>query len=90
MYIYLLHSFILYPLRETGVLEDHTSIWFLIAIILACIAISIALAAPWIRWLFRPLIEPRPRWLFIDLARRDLGHKPAGPSKTDPTGSRRG
>jgi len=84
MYIYLLHSFVLYPLRETGVLEDHTSIWFLVAIILACVAISIVLAAPWIRWLFRPLIEPKPRWLFID-----LGTKPAGPSKTDPTGSRR-
>ena len=85
MYIYLLHSFILYPLRETGVLEDHTSTWFLVAIILACIAISIVLAAPWIRRLFRPLIEPKPRWLFVDLAQ-----KPSGPSKTDPTGSRRG
>jgi len=85
MYIYLLHSFILYPLRETGVLEEHAGLWFLIAMVLASIAISIGLTAPWVRRVFRPLIEPKPRWLFID-----LGREPAGPSRVDPTGSRRG
>ncbi|MCU1514203.1 MAG: fucose 4-O-acetylase, partial [Microbacteriaceae bacterium] len=85
MYIYLLHSFILYPLRETGVLQDEAGTpLFLVAIVLAAIGISIALTAPGIRWLFRPLIEPKPRWLFIRLAK-----EPVGPSKTDPTGSRR-
>jgi fucose 4-O-acetylase-like acetyltransferase len=84
MYIYLLHSFVLYPLRETGVLEDHSSPWFLAAIVLACVAISIALAAPWVQRLFRPLIEPKPNWLFID-----VGQKQSGRSRVDPTGSRR-
>jgi fucose 4-O-acetylase-like acetyltransferase len=86
MYIYLLHSFVLYPIRETGVLKDeHASAAWLVSMILACIAISIALASPVIRRIFRPLIEPKPRWLFIELP----DEKRTGPSRTDPTGSRR-
>ncbi|MBK4347442.1 acyltransferase family protein [Lacisediminihabitans changchengi] len=85
MYIYLLHSFVLYPLRETGVLKgEHPSDWLLAAVILAAIAISIALASPIIRTVFRPLIEPKPRWLFIE-----LDDKPGRGSRTDPTGARR-
>ncbi|MGV8884168.1 MAG: acyltransferase family protein [Microbacteriaceae bacterium] len=85
MYIYLLHSFILYPIRETGVLrEDHSSAVWLVGMIFACIAISIILTAKPIRWLFRPLIEPKPRWMFIRGG--DVDDKP---SRIDPTGSRR-
>lgn len=85
MYIYLLHSFILYPLRQSDVLKGaHPSDWMLLAVILMAIAISIVLASPFIRRVFRPLIEPKPRWLFIR-----LDDRPAGPSRTDPTGSRR-
>jgi hypothetical protein len=40
------------------------------------------LASPIIRKIFRPLIEPKPKWLFIE-----IDDKPAGPSKKDPTGS---
>lgn len=65
MYVYLLHSFVLYPIRETGVLSgEHSSAMWLLSMILACIAISIALSAPLVRRTFRPLIEPKPRWLF--------------------------
>ncbi|MBB5842584.1 fucose 4-O-acetylase-like acetyltransferase [Conyzicola lurida] len=85
MYVYLLHSFILYPLRETGILKDeHASATWLLSMILACIAISIALSSPLVRRIFRPIIEPKPRWLFVE--------QPEGPmrsSRTDPTGSRR-
>lgn len=85
MYVYLLHSFVLYPIRETGILKDHHgSVIWLVGMIVACIAISVALASPLIRKIFRPLIEPRPKWLFIELP----DEKP-GPSRTDPTGSRR-
>ena len=85
MYVYLLHSFLLYPIRETGVLkDDHASATWLVGMVLACIAISIVLATPLIRRVFRPLIEPKPRWLFVDLP----DEKP-GASRTDPTGSRR-
>ena len=84
MYVYLLHSFIIYPLRETGVLRGQLPTdEFLVAIILAGIAISIALASPLVRKVFRPLIEPDPHWLFSE-----VDDKPAGPRR-DPTGSKR-
>ncbi|PJJ72769.1 fucose 4-O-acetylase-like acetyltransferase [Diaminobutyricimonas aerilata] len=83
MYIYLLHSFVLYPIRETGLLKDAhaTNVW-LLSMVFASIAISIALASPLVRRVFRPIIEPKPDWLFVD---RDAGRT----SKVDPTGSRR-
>ena len=87
MYVYLLHSFILYPLRETGVLKgEHSSAVWLVGMVFACIAIAILLTAPVVRRVFRPLIEPKPRWLFITTD----DDKPTGASRTDPTGSRRG
>ncbi|MDO7881461.1 acyltransferase family protein [Salinibacterium soli] len=85
MYVYLLHSFVLYPIRETGILGgEHASAMWLVGLVFASIAISIALASPLVRRVFRPLVEPKPRWLF-----RVLDDAPAGPSKRDPTGSRR-
>ena len=91
MYIYLLHSFVLYPLRETGVLKgEDPSDWLLVAVILAAIAISIALASPIIRTVFRPLIEPKPRWLFIEIDDKPgRASRTDKPSRTDPTGARR-
>jgi fucose 4-O-acetylase-like acetyltransferase len=85
MYVYLLHSFILYPIRETGILRDeHASDLWLLSMILCCIAISIGLSSSIVRTLFRFVIEPRPRWLFAT-----IDDKPAGSSRRDPTGSRR-
>ncbi|MCU1543539.1 MAG: fucose 4-O-acetylase [Microbacteriaceae bacterium] len=85
MYVYLLHSFILYPLRETGILKDeHSSAVWLVSMVFACIAISILLSAPGIHRIFRPLIEPKPRWLFAETT-----EGPMRSSRTDPTGSRR-
>ena len=69
MYIYLLHSFVLYPIRESGVLQGHTDDGWLVSMVLAGIGISLALASPPIRWLFRPLIEPRATWLLSESAR---------------------
>jgi fucose 4-O-acetylase-like acetyltransferase len=84
MYVYLLHSFVLYPLRETGVLTgEHSSAMWLLSMVLACIAITIALSSPLVRTVFRPLVEPRAAWLF----RKEVA--PAQPSRRDPTGSRR-
>jgi fucose 4-O-acetylase-like acetyltransferase len=83
MYVYLLHSFILYPIRETGILKnEHSSAMWLLSMILCCIAISIALSSPLVQRVFRPLVEPKPKWLFIE-----TDEKP--PSRVDPTGSRR-
>jgi fucose 4-O-acetylase-like acetyltransferase len=84
MYVYLLHSFVLYPIRESGVLKnDHSSATWLLTMVFASHALAIALSSPLIRRIFRPLVEPKPRWLFIKL------EEPARPSRVDPTGSRR-
>lgn len=65
MYIYLLHSFVLYPLRESGFLGgEHASTAWLALMIVASVAISIVLASGPVRRVFRPLIEPRAGWLF--------------------------
>ncbi len=50
--------------------------------VLAAIAISIVLASRPVRLVFRPLIEPKPRWLFKEL-------EDERPSRRDPTGSKR-
>jgi fucose 4-O-acetylase-like acetyltransferase len=85
MYVYLLHSFVLYPFRESGVLRDldPTYIW-LPVVIVASILVALALATRPVRRVFRPLVEPRPGWLFADptLAGREG-------RRNDPTGSRR-
>ena len=85
MYVYLLHSFVLYPFRESGVLRDLEPTWLWLPIVVVASAlIALGLATKPVRTLFRPLIEPRPGWLFADpgLAGRE-GHR------SDPTGSRR-
>lgn len=85
MYVYLLHSFALYPFRETGVLRDLDPTWLWLPLVtLLSVALALALATKPVRWLFRPLVEPRPKWLFADpeLAGKQ-GHR------SDPTGSRR-
>ncbi|MGK3947940.1 acyltransferase family protein [Microbacterium sp. K2] len=85
MYVFLLHSFVLYPFRESGVLRDLDPTWLWLPLVtLLSVVLALALATKPVRWLFRPLVEPRPRWLFRDpeLARRE-GHR------SDPTGSRR-
>ncbi|TQL48550.1 fucose 4-O-acetylase-like acetyltransferase [Homoserinimonas aerilata] len=84
MYIYLLHSFVLYPLRQTPILRDNPTTPWLIGMVLLSVAISILLASKPVRRIFRPIVEPRPRWLFAS-SEPSAG----GPSRVDPTGSRR-
>ncbi|MBG6212765.1 MAG: acyltransferase family protein [Cryobacterium sp.] len=74
MYIYLLHTFVLYPLRETGVLDGPQPGWVLPGMIALSVVISIVLSLPVVRRLVRPLVEPKARWLF-------------GPTATTPTGT---
>ncbi|MDE0547163.1 acyltransferase family protein [Microbacterium sp. C7(2022)] len=85
MYVYLLHSFVLYPFRESGVLRglDPTWIWLPIVIVLS-VLIALGLATKPVRRIFRPVVEPRPSWLFADSS---LAHKEG--RREDPTGSRR-
>ncbi|KQZ24646.1 MULTISPECIES: acyltransferase family protein [Microbacterium] len=85
MYVFLLHSFVLYPFRESGVLRDLDPTWLWLPLVtLLSVVLALALATKPVRSIFRPLVEPRPRWLFADpeLTGRQ-GHR------SDPTGSRR-
>lgn len=66
MYVYLLHSFVLYPIRESGVLSTVHAVLWLPIMVLAGVLISVVLATRPVRRVFRPLIQPRPRWLFRD------------------------
>ena len=85
MYVYLLHSFVLYPFRESGVLRDLDPTWiWLPIVIVASVLIALGLATSPVRRLFRPLIEPRPAWLF---AKPELAGREG--RRSDPTGSRR-
>jgi fucose 4-O-acetylase-like acetyltransferase len=73
MYIYLLHSFLLFPFRETGVLDGPQPWWVLPAMLLLSIAISVVLSLPVVLRLFRPLVQPKATWLF----------RPQVPTQTD-------
>jgi fucose 4-O-acetylase-like acetyltransferase len=85
MYVYLLHSFVLYPFRESGVLRDLDPTWlWLPIVIVASVLIALGLATKPVRFVFRPLVEPRPAWLFADPALAGREGR-----RNDPTGSRR-
>jgi fucose 4-O-acetylase-like acetyltransferase len=85
MYVYLLHSFVLYPFRESGALRDLDPTWLWLPIVcVAALGIALALATRPVRRVFRPLVEPRPTWLFSD---PDLAGGEG--RRDDPTGSRR-
>lgn len=65
MYVYLLHTFVLYPIRESGVLAGEHSAWpyVLVMVLLAC-GVSLFLAQPFVRRGMRWLLEPDVSWLF--------------------------
>ncbi|MFT4122855.1 MAG: acyltransferase family protein [Microbacteriaceae bacterium] len=93
MYVYLLHSFVLYPIRQSGVLRGAHSSWpWLAGVVLGAIAISVVLASRPVRRVFRVLVEPKPHWLFVDVPgeRHDpaTGRIPTV-SRVDPTGAKR-
>jgi fucose 4-O-acetylase-like acetyltransferase len=64
MYVYLLHTFLLYPLRESGWLDGPQPGWMLPALIVLSVLISAVLSLPLTRRLTRPVIEPKAPWLF--------------------------
>ena len=85
MYVYLLHSFVLYPFRESGVLRGLDPTWLWLPVItVVSVAIAFLLSSKPVRTVFRPLVEPRPSWLF-----REPELITAEGHRNDPTGSRR-
>ncbi|MCS5715081.1 acyltransferase family protein [Herbiconiux sp. CPCC 205716] len=65
MYVYLLHSFVLYPIRESGVLSGPQNDLLLVGMIVFSILLTLVLASKPVRRVTRPLVEPRARWLFV-------------------------
>ncbi len=87
MYVYLLHGFLLYLLREyTDVFAWFDSAPRFLLLIALAVGWSTLLSAPAIRTVFRPLVEPRAAWLFRPqtpqvapagpLQERAMGHAP--------------
>lgn len=64
LYVYLLHTFVLYPIRESGLLSGPQSDLLLVGMILFSVLLTVALSTPLVRRVFRPLVEPRAEWLF--------------------------
>ena len=69
----------LVPFINLGHLLDH-----LVMLVFPTVVIALALATRPVRRVFRPLVEPRPTWLFAD---RTLAAREG--RRSDPTGSRR-
>jgi len=65
MYVYLLHTFALWPLRESGILRGAGSDpqWVLLVAI-GAVLLAVLLSTKPIRTVFRPLVSPRTSWLF--------------------------
>ncbi len=92
MYVYLLHTFVLYPFRQSGVLRGLEPMWLWIPLVaVASVAIAVLLASRPVRRVFRPLVEPRMPWLFHDPAlgggrgSRQANARPPAPSEPAPT-----
>src|SRR5699024_7563975 len=65
MYVYLLHSFALYPIRESGLLTHEALADYLLPVMIVVSVLLAVVLSTWpVRRLFRPLIEPKPHWIF--------------------------
>jgi fucose 4-O-acetylase-like acetyltransferase len=65
MYVYLLHTFILYPLREYGVLDGERPFWYILLAVIFSFGLTVALSTKPVVTLFRPLVQPNLNWLFV-------------------------
>ncbi|BDZ44271.1 acyltransferase family protein [Naasia aerilata] len=54
LYVYLFHTFLLYPLRESGVLAEQATVPVLVLMLLLAAAITLALSSEFVRRVFRP------------------------------------
>lgn len=63
MYVYLLHTFALFPIRESELLRGEHSPLVLAATVAAGVGLAVVLALPAVTRPFRSLVEPRIDWL---------------------------
>jgi fucose 4-O-acetylase-like acetyltransferase len=64
MYVYLLHTFILYPLRENGVLHGERPFWYIMLAVVLSFGLTVVLSTKPVVRLFRPLVQPDIAWLY--------------------------
>jgi len=65
MYVYLLHTFVLWPLRESGILRGVGSEpQWVVLVVVGAVLVAVLLSTKPVQTVFRPLIQPRTSWLF--------------------------
>ncbi len=84
LYIYLLHPLVLRPLQRRGALDWIDSEVDQVAMLGLAVALSATLASPPLRWLARPVIQPRLPWLFRAEPKR-VEPKPVEPKPVERT-----
>ncbi|MDH6531793.1 fucose 4-O-acetylase-like acetyltransferase [Aurantimicrobium minutum] len=65
MYVYLLHTFVLFPLREYGVLDGERPLWYILLVLVGAVGLTVLLSTPLIVRIFKPLVQPSMSWLFV-------------------------
>ncbi|MDH6409558.1 fucose 4-O-acetylase-like acetyltransferase [Aurantimicrobium minutum] len=65
MYVYLLHTFILYPLRENGVLDGERPLWYILLAVVLSFGLTVLLSTKPVVKLFKPIVQPNLNWLFV-------------------------
>jgi fucose 4-O-acetylase-like acetyltransferase len=65
MYVYLLHTFVLYPLRENGVLDGERPLWYILLAVVFSFGLTVLLSTKPVVKLFKPIVQPNLNWLFV-------------------------
>ena len=73
IYTYLLHGLLVKTLQVTGVDDRVTGIFALVLAVALCVAAAALLASGPVRKVFRPVVEPRLRWLLRPVPTRSSG-----------------
>lgn len=63
LYVYLLHTVPLYVLRQIGVLDEGSAALWFIGLVIGSFALTALLASKPVRFLARPVVEPRVGWM---------------------------
>jgi fucose 4-O-acetylase-like acetyltransferase len=58
MYVYLLHTFVLYPLRQNGVLDGERQLWYILLAVLFSFGLTVLLSTKPVVKLFKPVVQP--------------------------------
>lgn len=74
LYVYLLHSFVLAPLRGSGILAGDFPWWGVVLTLVGSVVLTVLLSTKPVRQLTGPLIQPGASWFFARTAPDSRGH----------------